>query len=204
MTSPIPSELTSLQLDKLAQFEKMVKLESRKQNLVSAGDIPFLRTRHSEDALQMLKLPLTRGPEQWLDMGSGAGFPLIPLAIALPETRFFGVEPRGTRARFLSRVVRELGIDVQILASNVEALQDWPNLREQMDVVSCRALGSTEEDSVRAIPFLRPGGCFATLKSTPPPTSIDGYASVSTLRYRLAGDPADRHLVFAQTPFHGQ
>jgi 16S rRNA (guanine527-N7)-methyltransferase len=204
MTSPLPSELTAQHLEALALFEKLLKQESRKQNLVSAGDLPFLRTRHSEDALQMLKLPLKALPEQWLDMGSGAGFPLIPLAIVLPGTRFFGVEPRGNRARFLTRVVRELGLEVQIMASPIEALQDWPNLKGHMDVVSCRALGSTEEDAARALPFLRPGGLFATLKTTVSSTSIDGYDTLSSLPYRLAGDAAGRHLVFAQTPIHGQ
>jgi 16S rRNA (guanine527-N7)-methyltransferase len=204
MTSPLPSDLTSKQLETLTQFEKLLKQESRKQNLVSAGDLPFLRTRHSEDSLQLLKLPLEDRPQQWLDMGCGAGFPLIPLAIALPETHFFGVEPRGNRARFLSRIIRELELDVQIMASPIEALQEWPNLKGRMDVVSCRALGSTEDDAARALPFLRPGGRFATLKTTFSPTSIDGYDSLSSIPYRLAGDPAGRHLVFAQTPIHGQ
>lgn len=204
MTSPAGHSFTASQLDQLAKFESLVRSESRKQNLVSAGDLPSLRARHTEDSLQLLNLPLATPPETWLDMGCGAGFPLMPLAIATPATRFIGVEPRGNRARFLSRAVRELGVNVTILASAIEALVSWPNLAGAMDVVSCRALGSLEEDAARALPFLKPGGTFASLKTEPPPPSIDGYGPLSYVRYRLSGDPVDRHVVFAQKPPHGQ
>lgn len=204
MTSPAGQAFTASQLDQLAKFEALVRAESRKQNLVSSGDLPVLRARHTEDSLQLLNLPLANPPSMWLDMGCGAGFPLMPLAIATPATKFVGVEPRGNRARFLSRAVRELGLDVTILASSIEALVSWPNLANSMDVVSCRALGSLEEDAARALPFLKPGGTFASLKTEPPPPSIDGYGPLSYVRYRLSGDPVDRHVVFAQKPPHGQ
>jgi len=196
--------LTAGQIDKISRFEAMVKSESRKQNLVSSGDLPVLRQRHTEDSLQLLHVPFEHAPSTWLDMGCGAGFPLIPLAIALPETRFIGVEPRGNRARFLSRVVRELELEVQILASAIETVTPWPNILGHMDIVSCRALGSLTEDAARALPILKPGGLFATLKSEAPLSSIDGYDGLSYVRYRLSGDPEDRHLVFAQKPPHGQ
>lgn len=204
MTATLSQPLSPRQHGQLAQFESLVKTESRKQNLVSAGDLPVLRERHTDDALQLLALPLATTPKTWLDMGSGAGFPLIPLAVALPSTRFIGVEPRGNRARFLNRVARELGIEIEILASAVEAVAAWPHIAEAMDVVSCRALGSLEADAARALPLLKPGGFFATLKTEAPPPSIDGYGPLSYVRYRLSGDPVDRHVVFAQKPPHGQ
>lgn len=195
--------LSARQLEQLQAFESMVRKESKHQNLVSAGDLPSLRERHSEDSLQLLKAPIPSPPETWLDMGCGAGFPLIPLAIALPTTRFVGVEPRGNRARFLNRVVRELELDVQILAAQVEAVVDWPNLAGKMDVVSCRALGSFPDDYKRALPFLKPGGLFATLKTDPPPPSIDGVGPLSYVPYRLSGDSSTRHVVFAPKPSNG-
>lgn len=195
--------LSNRQLEQLSRFEAMIGKESRQQNLVSPADLKNLRERHSMDSLQLLRIPLDPPPSSWLDMGCGAGFPLIPLAIALPGTRFFGVEPRGNRARFLSRVVRELELDVQILAAQAEAVADWPNLKGQMDVVSCRALGSFGEDAARAFPFLKPGGLFASLKTDPPPPSIDGVGPLSYVPYRLAGDPTERHVVFAPKPSNG-
>lgn len=197
--------LSNQQLEQLSAFEAMVRKESKQQNLVSAGDLPNLRERHTEDSLQLLKIPYPSASERWLDMGCGAGFPLLPLAIALPAIRFTGVEPRGQRARFLTRVVRELGLEdrVQILASQVEAVANWPSLAGSMDVVSCRALGSFAEDHARALPFLKPGGIFATLKTDPPPPSIDGVGPLSYVPYRLAGDPTTRHVVFAPKPSDG-
>lgn len=197
--------LSTQQLEQLTLFEAMVRKESKQQNLVSAGDLPSLRERHTNDSLQLLKIPFTSTPESWLDMGCGAGFPLLPLAIALPSTRFTGVEPRSQRARFLNRVVRELGFEdrIQILASQVEAVATWPSLAGSMDVVSCRALGSFAEDAARAFPFLKPGGLFATLKTDSPPPSIDGVGPLSYVPYRLSGDPTTRHVVFAPKPSNG-
>lgn len=202
MTSPF-QKLTSGQLDRLTKFEAMVRKESKQQNLVSARDLPSLRDRHTEDSLQLLNVPFPTTPASWLDMGCGAGFPLIPLAIALPSVHFVGVEPRGNRARFLNRVVRELELDIQILASQVEAVSDWPNLSGSMDVVSCRALGSFTEDFQRALPLLKPGGVFATLKNDPPPPSIDVGGPLSYVPYRLSGDPTTRHVVYASKPSNG-
>ncbi|MCB9495263.1 MAG: class I SAM-dependent methyltransferase [Fibrobacteria bacterium] len=195
---------TTWSVEDLARFEAMVKKESKQQNLVSASDLPNLRQRHTEDSLQFMALPLMVSPTRWLDMGSGAGFPLVPLAIVLRTTRFVSVEPRGNRARFLTRSTQTLELDVQVVASQVETLHSWPDMLGSMDVVSCRALGSLQDDARRALPLLRPGGFFATLKTEAPPPSIDGYEPLSYVRYRLAGDPVDRHLVFAQKPFHGQ
>ena len=202
MSAPL-QKFTPEQLDRLNKFEAMVRKESKQQNLVSVGDLPNLRERHSEDSLQLLCIPFPYPPATWLDMGSGAGFPLIPLAIALPSVRFIGVEPRGNRARFLNRVVRELELDVQILASQVEAISDWPNLAGSMDVVSCRALGSFMEDFHRALPLLKVGGVFATLKNEPPPPSIDVGGPLSYVPYRLSNDPTTRHVVYASKPSNG-
>lgn len=199
----LQQKLTPGQLDRITKFEAMVRKESKQQNLVSAGDLPNLRERHTEDSLQLLNVPFASVPEAWLDMGCGAGFPLIPLAIALPSTRFIGVEPRSSRARFLTRVVRELELDIQILATQVEAITDWPNLAGCMDVVSCRALGSFSEDFQRARPFLKSGGVFATLKNEPPPASIDVGGPLSYVPYRLSGDPTNRHIVYASKPSNG-
>lgn len=199
----LQAPLSARQLEQLSLFEGMVRKESRQQNLVSPGDLANLRERHTNDSLQLLSIPFSTPPSRWLDMGCGAGFPLIPLAIALPHIHFTGVEPRGNRARFLARVARELELDVQILAAQAETVADWPNLAGCMDVVSCRALGSFKEDALRAFPFLKPGGIFASLKTDPPPPSIDGVGPLSYVPYRLAEDPSTRHVVFAPKPSNG-
>ncbi len=195
---PVPP-FAQTTLERLAQLTRKA---SRQQNLVSEDDLPELFSRHIQDSLaplltpQVLHLDL---PGQWLDFGSGAGFPLLPLAIALPQWSFTGVEPRRLRAIHLQQLIQELGLkNVRILCAKAEAIQTFPDLAGRCQIVSCRAVGNLPEDTRRAQPFLTPGGHFVTYKHDEHVDEIDGYLPLSYVPYQLPGDAQTRHLVTAQ------
>ena len=197
---PIPSAAHPT----LQKLSTLTRRASQTQNLVSQEDLPALFTRHIQDSLA----PLLRTEElhleksgQWLDFGSGAGFPLLPLAIALPHWKFIGVEPRSLRARHLQHLCEELGLtNVQILCAKAEAVQTFPDIRAKCHVVSCRAVGSLPDDGKRARPFLSQGGHFVTYKHDEHIDEIDGYLPLSYVPYQLPGEAGLRHLVTAQIP----
>lgn len=150
-------------VEKIVSYGGLVIKYNKKVNLISSGDESKIATRHLLDSLQPLRHPdlIPEAGARWLDMGCGAGFPLIPLCIALPQIQFFGVEPRQKRATFLKVVRSELKLDnLEIICNNVEDCQV-----SEVDRVSCRALGSAEEDWTRANERLRSNGVFITLKS---------------------------------------
>lgn len=195
---PIPATALAT-LQKLANLTRKA---SQTQNLVSPEDLPELFPRHIQDSLAPLlpeaHLPL-EAPGQWLDFGSGAGFPLFPLAITLPHWTFIGVEPRNLRARHLQNLGAELGLtNLRILCAKAEAVQPFPDLRAKCQVVSCRAVGNLPDDGKRALPFLAPAGHFVTFKHDEHVDEIDGYLPLSYVPYQLPGEAVPRHLVTAQ------
>jgi 16S rRNA (guanine527-N7)-methyltransferase len=120
------------QLDTLRQ---RVISESRQQNLISAATIPHFWARHIVDSAQLLLLASKAKPEAgWLDLGTGAGFPGIVIAI-LREAPITLVESRRKRSDFLTTVVQELNLHhVTVHAGRLETLAETP-----VGVISARA-----------------------------------------------------------------
>lgn len=113
---------------------------------------------HFRDSLSLLAFPELRQADTVIDIGSGAGFPGLPLAIALPETRFELLEANGRKCAFISDAAADLGLE-NITATCARA-EDAARtgLRESYDVALARAVGSLELVLEYAMPFLRPGG----------------------------------------------
>lgn len=125
------------------------------QNLVSRETLPELWSRHFADSLQMLSL-LESGDQSFLDLGSGGGFPALPLAIALKGSpaHFTLIEPNGRKVSFLRTVARELGLLVTVEG----ARSDQVDSRETPapDVITSRALASLPQLCAWMKPFFAP------------------------------------------------
>lgn len=124
-----------------------------------------------QDALLFLPLLPRRRPIRIADIGTGAGFPGLPLRIADDGISLTLVEARRKRVSFLSTVKRELGLgDVEILHGRAEAiLSEQPALAGTFDVVVSRAMARPTELIGLAAPYLVPGGL---LIATGPPQGI--------------------------------
>lgn len=169
------------QLKLFAALGEMVARLNRKHNLVSAGDLPLLRERHIQDSLMAL-LWTKDAQGAHLDLGSGTGFPLLPLAIAQPGRKFVGVESRSTRVMQMRYLAGELGLEnVELVESRIEEL---PAALGPFETVTSRALGSLSEDWRRAEPYLRSGGRFVTFKSERADDPVDG-TTPRNREYRL-------------------
>jgi len=143
---------------------------NKKHNLISKDDENILWERHIFDSLRVypsLRNWCSNHPNNYshLDMGSGMGFPLIPLAISFPEIEFHSIEPRDKRVRILKQFKRELKLDN--IYFNTGKAEDFitTDYMEFFNSVSCRALGNLYEDWKRAEPFLKQKGKFITFKS---------------------------------------
>ncbi|MEM8550889.1 MAG: 16S rRNA (guanine(527)-N(7))-methyltransferase RsmG [Pseudomonadota bacterium] len=103
-------------------------------NLVSAADRGRVWSRHVADSLQLVALAEGAGP-RWIDLGSGAGFPGLVVAMARPETVMTLVESNAKKAAFLIQAASASGVRVKVEPRRAEAFADEP-----FDVVSARAL----------------------------------------------------------------
>lgn len=130
-------------------------------NLTSVTGWDAVLTTHFLDSLavaQAIPETVLRGGAV-LDVGSGAGFPGVPLKLAFPRVSLSLVEATGKKAAFLTHLARELGLrDVQVLNARAEDLAHDPRHREQYDVALSRALAPLPTLVELTLPFVKPGG----------------------------------------------
>jgi 16S rRNA (guanine527-N7)-methyltransferase len=144
----------SIQSD-LEAFAAVLVKWNAVQNLVSRETLDELWPRHIEDSLQLV--PLLRPTDSGiLDLGSGGGFPAIPLAIATRGTgrHFTLLEPVGKKAAFLKTVARELHLPVAVYAERAEQFDS----RETIQVITSRALAALPDLLGLGQRFVGPSG----------------------------------------------
>ena len=193
----ILSELSKEQMDKLYGFADLVVETKQFGNLISAKDSEKFLSRHIADSLvpyiyivKELEIPAFAGMT-WADMGAGAGCPVFPLAIAMPEVQFYAVEPRHMRVEFMNYAKEKLGLkNLTVVGKRFETsgLTD-------LDFISCRALSTFENDWERAEHALKKGGLFVTLKSLNSISHLENDPAVNIWKYKLPNEEQDYALV---------
>ena len=127
----------------------------------------------------------------WADMGAGAGCPVFPLAIVMPEVEFFAVEPRNMRVQFMNFVKEKLQLSNMTVVGKRFETSGLSNL----DFISCRALSTFENDWERAQPGLVGGGKFLTLKSYNNIVHLENDPAVHIYKYALPQEEQSYALV---------
>jgi len=138
-------------------------------NLTAIRDPAAVAREHVLDSLSALPVLHREGVDALLDLGSGGGFPGLPLALALPARRALLVESVAKKARFLATVTAALGIDdrVAVAAARAEALAADPHQRAAWPAVVVRAVAPLAELAELALPLLRPDGLLVAWKRRP-------------------------------------
>ncbi|MDR6114210.1 16S rRNA (guanine(527)-N(7))-methyltransferase RsmG [Sphingomonas sp. NCPPB 2930] len=124
--------------DRIDHFLNLVVVENDQQNLIAPSTISTIWSRHALDSVQLI--PLADRPDgQWVDIGTGGGFPGMVVALAWPG-KVALVEPRKRRADFLRDCAETLGIAdrVSVHASKIEAVEI------KADIISARAVATVE------------------------------------------------------------
>ncbi|MEK9212197.1 16S rRNA (guanine(527)-N(7))-methyltransferase RsmG [Sphingomonas sp. 2378] len=124
--------------ERIDHFLSLVIVENDQQNLIAPSTIPTIWARHALDSVQLIPLA-DRADGQWVDIGTGGGFPGMVVALAWPG-RMALVEPRKRRADFLRDCADKLGIAdrVSVHASKIEAVD------VKADIISARAVATVE------------------------------------------------------------
>jgi 16S rRNA (guanine527-N7)-methyltransferase len=148
---------------RLDMFVELLLLWQQKFNLVASSTLPALWTRHVADSLQLL--PLAPDARVWVDFGSGAGFPGIPIACALadqPGAMVYLIESNGKKASFLREAVRRLALPARIHQERAEKFGE--SCAETVHVVTARALAPLKTLCDQAFPLIAKGALGLFLK----------------------------------------
>jgi 16S rRNA (guanine527-N7)-methyltransferase len=167
--------------DSLAQLEVLVDellRWTKRRNLTAITDRDEVLEKHLVDSLTML--PFAKSAGRLLDIGSGAGFPALPLKIACPALEIVSVDAVGKKIDFQKHVARKLGLrSFTGLHARIQDLEEEEIYRAGFDLVTARALTSLEDLVAMAEPFLEPGGRLVAMKGP------EGEQEISTARSRL-------------------
>jgi 16S rRNA (guanine527-N7)-methyltransferase len=137
---------------KLNIYEGELRRWQRVKNLVGPSTLSEVWDRHFADSLQLVSL--AEG-DVWADLGSGAGFPGLVVAVARPGTQVHLVESDGRKCAFLRHVARATGATVTVWEGRIEAVV--PKLEPAPNVVTARALASLDQLLALAAPLLMTG-----------------------------------------------
>jgi len=122
------ARVDQITLDRLDRLAVMLADENGRQNLVSASSLVHVWERHFADSLQLLDHVSRETPGlPWLDLGTGAGFPGLPIAIANPDREVVLVESRRKRVEWLERVITEMGLaHCRVIGARLELVDSFP------------------------------------------------------------------------------
>lgn len=127
-------------LERFEAFLEMLASENERQNLVSTASLADAWTRHLADSLQLLD-HVPRETSPWLDLGTGAGFPGLVVALARPDLEVVLVESRKRRVEWLEHVCRHFGLSkCRVVGARLETIDSLPAA-----VISARAFAPLEK-----------------------------------------------------------
>ena len=186
-------DLDEAQLDKLVAHLDLLDDWNSRMNLTAIRDRPSQLTKHLLDSLTVL--PYLHG-ERIADVGSGAGFPGIPLAIVEPHRHFSLIESTGKKCRFLEHVRDTLQLaNVEVVQSRAEAYK--PDIR--FDTVIARAVGPVADLVKVAGPLVVGGGRLLAMKGRYPEDELaarlNGWKVAAVHPLTVPGLGEERHLV---------
>lgn len=197
--------LTAHQLAALVTYEKELIEWNQKFNLTAIRDTDSIRTKHFLDSFSGVLAWKGSPPHNLVDIGTGAGFPGIPLKILYPHMKLTLVESVGKKAMFCQHIVSVLGLDsVEVIQARAEDLGQDARHREKYDWAVARAVANLNVLSEYLIPLVRVGGNVLAQKGESGPAEAQAAEKTMELLggklkqlipVNLPGVADDRYLV---------
>ena len=159
-------ELSEKQLQQFSRYYDILVEWNSFMNLTAITDRDDVIIKHFADSLLLYKYKDLHDNLSVLDVGTGAGFPGIPLKIAFPELKVTLMDSLNKRLNFLNEVIKDLELDnVETVHSRAEDGGKNPLYREKYDLVVSRAVANLATLSEWCLPFTKVGGYFVPYKS---------------------------------------
>lgn len=200
--------LTGRHVMSLITYEKELMEWNQKFNLTAIRDMESIRTKHFLDSFSCVLAWKANPPLRLIDVGTGAGFPGIPLKIIYPSMKLTLVESVGKKAMFCQHIVSVLGLeDVEVIHKRAEDLGQSPKHREMYDWAVARAVAQLNVLGEYLIPLVKIGGRILAQKGESGPAeaqSAEGSMKLlggkleQLIPVHLPGVADDRYLVVVE------
>lgn len=202
---------TGQMLEQLETYYEMMIEKNKVMNLTAVTEKDEVITKHFLDSLCFAKVYMAERKEGYspkiIDIGTGAGFPGIPLKIFFPEIQIVLLDSLQKRINFLQDIVSALGLDgISCVHGRAEELSGKAEYREKFDYAVSRAVARLASLSELCVPFVREGGQFLAYKSEGATEEIDearealstlGCKKVEILSYSIPQSDLPRKMVVA-------
>lgn len=200
-------ELTDHQMAQFETYYLVLIAWNEKVNLTGITDKEEVYMKHFYDSLSLSFFVSIRDVKHMADIGSGAGFPSIPLKIVFPHLKVTIVDSLNKRIQFLNHLVKELNItDVKCVHGRAEDVARLPEHRDHYDLVTARAVAKLVVLNELCLPFATIGGTFVAMKGSDIQEELDSCAySLNELRSKYIYtrnfhlpdmDKSTRNLIF--------
>jgi len=200
--------LTDEQVAALAAYERELLEWNQKFNLTAIRDPESIRSKHFLDSFSCALAWKDSPPDSLVDVGTGAGFPGIPIKILYPDMKLTLVESVGKKARFCEHILQVLRLKgVQVLQARAEDAGQMPGHREQYDWAVGRAVAKMSAVAEYLLPLTKVGGAMLAQKGESGPAEAEsaekafellGGKLKQVIPVKLPGVEGDRYLVVVE------
>ena len=157
---------SDLQKRQFYTFYEMLIEKNKVMNLTGITEFEEVVEKHFLDSISLHRVFDLHKPIQMIDVGTGAGFPSIPLKIAFPEIQVTLMDSTNKKILFLNEVIEELNLDlIEPIHARAEELAKNPAYREKFDLCVSRAVANLSTLEEYCLPFVHIGGKFVSYKS---------------------------------------
>ena len=157
--------LTDAQVAQFKQLHALLTDWNSRMNLTAIKDPEEVRLRHFLDSLAVVKAISLDEPLKIMDIGTGAGFPGLPLAITFPNVKITLMDSVAKKLKFVQHVIDELGLtNARVLRSRAEDAGRDNGYRERYDLVLARSVARMPTLAEYSLPLVTVGGTFIAMK----------------------------------------
>ena len=182
----------SLTDEQLSLFEKLSELlveQNKTMNLTAITDPDGIAVKHFADSISALSAYDFAEGAKVLDVGTGAGFPSIPLLIARPDLKMTMIDSTAKKLRYVASTVETLGLSAEVLHTRAEEAGQNKEYGENFDIVCSRAVAALNVLCEYCLPFVKVGGVFLAMKAAKVQEEIaDAKNAIKTLGGKIVAE----------------